>query len=96
MSESEDPQNLINYPAPPQIDPAPSLEELFSKDPNDWTDPDIENIVQTLRSQRNKFNLAEGVKQVEGKKPKATALPKPKPSAKDVKGLSLGDLGLLD
>lgn len=78
-------------------DASTSLEELFSRDPNGWTDPDLEKIVSVLRAQRTKFNLLEGVKQVEGKpRGKATALPKAKLEAptQGQNKLSLDDLGL--
>lgn len=93
MNESEPPAPAI------QVETAPSLEELFSRDPNDWTDPDIENIVHTLRAQRTKFNAVEGIKQIEGKKPKATKLPTAKtPALEKPAGekISLADLDLFD
>ena len=89
---------MSDFPAPALIEDAnTSLEELFSRDPNGWTDSDLEKIVSVLRAQRTKFNAAEGVKQIEGKpRGKATALPKAKLEAPagEQKKLSLDDLGL--
>jgi protein tyrosine phosphatase len=56
-----------------------SLQEIFDKDPLSLTDDNIEQVVQELRAQRDKWELAE-------KKTKA--------KAQVVSNISLEDLGL--
>ena len=81
-----------NLPAEASTKPTipASLESLFSSDPNDWTNEDIEKVTLALRSQRRNFVLADDAKQALDKKPKKlTTLPAgTKPS--------LASLGLLE
>ena len=86
-------------PTTPVVQQQTSLEELFNKDPLNWTDTDVDKIVEALRAQRLKFNAAEGIKQIEGKpRGKATAVPRPKKleAPADGKQITLSDLGLMD
>lgn len=66
-----------------KISPA-SLDELFSRDPLQLSDQDIDTIVGKLREQR----LDWAAKEAQGKAPKAA-----KPS-QAVKNMTLDDLGL--
>lgn len=67
-----------------------SLNDLFSRDPLDLAEPDIEKIVQYLRSARERWDTAES----QGKKsaPRAAKAPAAKVSADPT--MSLDDLGL--
>lgn len=61
-----------------------SLTELFSRDPNDWNDQDLEKIVSALRADRARHQKAEAEGKVKGQKRPGKA---PAPT-------SLADLGL--
>lgn len=47
-----------------------SLQILFSMDPLELTDEDVDKIAQVLWSQQEKWAIKEEVKQKEGKKPR--------------------------
>lgn len=72
----------LEGPSPLEEASPDSLQELFSRDPLQLTDPDVEKIVQILRDRRALWNVEETRTQ-SGKK-KVEAQP----------GLSLEDLGL--
>lgn len=78
-----------------------SLEELYSRDPNKWTDAEIDKIVEGLRSARTKFveeEKAAAAKAKAEKPAKAPAIPGEKKTAKVTQpplgGLSLASLGI--
>ena len=75
-------------PSPLAEAPATSLDELFSRDPLDLADADIDRIVAELRRQRANFKLAES----QGK----TARPRKAPAmtVEQAKSITLEDLGL--
>lgn len=78
-----------NLPSPLASVQPTSLDELFSRDPLDLADQDIDVIVAEYRRQREVWAKAEaaGAKRAPAP-PKAKAIPGPK------KSVSLGDLGL--
>ncbi len=73
------------------------LEELYSRDPNKWTDEDIERIVSDLRAKRKHFAEAEAVAATKEPRapgaPKAVAAPRPAKKAPPPQ-LSLDALGI--
>lgn len=84
-------QQTANLPTPPVFDTRVSpaaLQELFSRDPEQLSDKDIETIVTELRASRQLFEQQEQVKAL--KEPRKKASPK-----KDVATINiLDDLGL--
>lgn len=83
MSDEPEGQGLTAL----QPDPA-ALDELFSRDPINLTDDDVETIVTELRRARDKWNLEEIAK---ANKPKAASkAPKAKPASGPISLASLG------
>lgn len=77
------------------------MEELFSRDPNKWTNDDVSSIVTYLRGQRKNFLLAEEGRANNPKPTKAKAVtgpagaPKAAKPTKAVAGqISLASLGI--
>jgi hypothetical protein len=77
------------------------LEELYSRDPNKWTNEEIEQIVAELRASRSSFVEQEKAAAAKAKAEKpvkpVTALKPAKPAKPDapmIAGLSLASLGI--
>jgi hypothetical protein len=71
-----------NTPSPLLEASPDSLDELMSRNPEAWSDADLDRLVNALRAQRAKFDLSES----EGKRPAVTRKAKPK-------AVSIEDLG---
>lgn len=81
--------------------PNSSMEELFSRDPNKWSNDDVASIVAYYRGQRKNFLLAEEGRANNPKPSKAAAAkplagaPKAPKPAKAIPGqISLASLGI--
>lgn len=97
MTISNSPPDSETISTPLTIPDPASLDELFSRDPLELTDSDVDCIVTKLREDRKRWAAEERESAAAGRRPNPRAVQSPEEKAKAkeaVKKLTIADLGI--